>query len=163
MNNNLDPLTAITALLSVIIAPAVAAVLAPYTLIVMAATTGAAWALGSREPSSRFAAAVFFTRLNLTAILVTVSLAESARSLGVSIDVRWLLAPIALVIGGIGDNWPHVGKFLVNRVGRLIDTAIFVYKAVKTGNRNEQPEPPVYRKRNDSFINARRSNDGDDQ
>ena len=121
MNAQLDPVSVAIALASVIFGPALAAVIGPYAVIIVSATVGAAWALGRREPGARLGAAWYFLRLNATAVLVTVSLANLAGQWAGLQNTTWLLAPIALLVGGVGDDWPRIGRWLLERAGRLIE------------------------------------------
>ena len=117
----LDPVSVGIALAGVIFGPVLAGIIGPYAVIIISATVGAAWALGRRDKAARLGAAWYFLRLNATAVLVTVGLANlAARWLGVS-DHTWLLAPIALIVGGVGDDWPRVGRWLLVRAGRLFE------------------------------------------
>lgn len=117
----LDPVSVGIALAGVIFGPALAGIIGPYAVIIISATVGAAWALGRRDKAARLGSAWYFLRLNATAVLVTVGLANlAARWLGVS-DHTWLLAPIALIVGGVGDDWPRVGRWLLVRAGRLFE------------------------------------------
>jgi len=119
--SHLDPVSVAIALASVIFGPAMAAIIGPYAVIIIASTVGAAWALGRREEGARLGAAWYFLRLNATAVLVTVALAQLAgRYLGGG-DLYWLLAPIALIVGCVGDDWPKVGRWVFTRVGRLFE------------------------------------------
>lgn len=117
----LDPVSVAIAISSVVFGPTLAAVIGPYAVIIIASTVGAAWALGRRDPGARLGAALYFLRLNATAVLVTVGLANlGARWLGYD-DTRWMLAPIALVVGGVGDDWPRVGRWILHRVARVLE------------------------------------------
>lgn len=119
--SHLDPVSVSIALASIIFGPALAGVIGPYAVIIISATVGAAWALGRRDPAVRLSAAWYFLRLNATAVLITVSLANlAARWLGAD-DSRWMLAPIALLVGCIGDDWPRVGRWLLMRASRVIE------------------------------------------
>lgn len=119
--SHLDPVSVSIALASIIFGPALAGVIGPYAVIIISATVGAAWALGRRDPAARLSAAWYFLRLNATAVLITVSLANlAARWLGAD-DSRWMLAPIALLVGCIGDDWPRVGRWLLMRASRVIE------------------------------------------
>ena len=57
--------------------------------------------------------------LNTTAAIITVFLADFlAKQLGYisgSGEGLWLIAPIALVIGGVGDDWPTLIQWVVKR------------------------------------------------
>lgn len=119
--SQLDPVSVSVALASVIFGPALANIIGPYAVIILSATVGAAWALGRRDPDARLGAAWYFVRLNATAVVITVSLAKLAGLwLGME-DHSWLLAPVAIVVGGVGDDWPAVGKWLVAMAGRIFE------------------------------------------
>ena len=119
--SQLDPVSVAIALASILFGPHLAAIIGPYAVILISATVGAAWALGRRDPAAKVSAAWYFLRLNATAILITVSIAKLAGIwLGVA-DHSWLLAPIALVVGGVGDDWPVVGRWLVAAAGRIFE------------------------------------------
>ena len=106
---------------SVIFGPALASVVGPYAVIVIASTVGAAWALGRRASDAKLGAVLYFLRLNATAMLVTVSIASAAaRWLGI-VDRQWMLAPVALTVGCIGDDWPTVGRWIARRAGQLLE------------------------------------------
>lgn len=117
----LDPVNAATAITALVLGPSLAAIVGPYAVILIAATTGAAWALGRREQTGRLGAAWYFVRMNATAVLLTVSLATLARIVFGLDEERWLLAPIALIVGGVGDDWPLIGRWLLSRLARIIE------------------------------------------
>lgn len=121
MTSQIDPVSVAIALAGVIFGPALAGVIGPYAVIIISATVGAAWALGRRDPAARLSAAWYFLRLNATAVVVTVGLAQLVgRWLGGE-DQSWLLAPIALIVGGVGDDWPRVGRWLLEHAGRILE------------------------------------------
>lgn len=130
--SSLNPVDATVALLLLVVSPEAARVVGPYAVIILSAVTGAAWSLGRREPEpeathppSRAGAFVFMSKIILTAMLVTVGLAFAAKeAFALTTDINWLLAPIGLLVGGVGDDWPKVGKWIINRLGRLIDRRI---------------------------------------
>lgn len=120
-SSHLDPVSVSIALASIIFGPALAGVIGPYSVILISSTVGAAWALGRRDAGARLGAAWYFLRLNATAVLVTASLANlAARWIGAD-DSRWMLAPIALLVGCVGDDWPRVGRWLLVRAGRVLE------------------------------------------
>lgn len=114
--NNLDPVSVTVALFATLLSPALAAIIGPYAVILIASTVGAAWALGRRDPSAKLGAIAYFLRLNATAAVVTVGIASIAGKWLGHEDPTWMLAPIALVVGGVGDDWPK----LVSWLGRLV-------------------------------------------
>lgn len=121
-SSHLDPVSVAIAVASIIFGPALASVIGPYAVILMGSTVGAAWSLGRREKDAQQLRAVwYFLRLNATAVLVTVSLARlTGQWLGID-DPSWLLVPTAIVIGGIGDDWPRIGAWLLQRAGRMFE------------------------------------------
>lgn len=123
-SSHLDPINAAVALAGVIFAPAVASVVGPYAIILLCSTTGASWSLGRRRGAGLFAAFAYFTRLNMTAALATVSISNIIAGLTGIDDINWILACVAMGIGAIGDDWPQVGGWIAGRVGRFIDVLI---------------------------------------
>jgi len=124
--SSLNPVDSTVALLLLVVSPEAARIVGPYAVIILAATTGAAWSLGRREPEERRgSAAWFFGKIILTAVLVTVGLAYATKEVfSLTMDINWLLAPVGLLVGGVGEDWPKVGKWVANRLGRLIDRRI---------------------------------------
>lgn len=121
MNEHLDPVNAAIALGSVLFGPQLAAIIGPYAVILIAATVGAAWSLGGRIPGTRVGAVRYFLLLNTTALVVTVQIANG---LALWLDLQhttWMLAPIALLIGGVGDSWPRIMRWAIARAGRVIE------------------------------------------
>lgn len=119
--NQLEPTAAAVAIASVLFGPAMAGYIGPYAVILIASTVGAAWALGRRDPSARLGAVGYFMRLNATAVLVTVGLATLAgRWLGFD-ETNWMLSPIALLVGGVGDDWPRLGRWVFERAARVLE------------------------------------------
>lgn len=116
MNQSLDPLIVATTIASIIFGPALASIIGPYAVIVVAATFGAAIGVGRRETEmTRLQALWFYFRMVLAAILFTVPVAEAlSRYFGLS-EFRWMLALVAAFIGGVGDNWRGVGVWLIGQ------------------------------------------------
>lgn len=132
----IDPTTAATAAATVIFGPELAALAGPYAVIIIGAAVGAAWALG-RAPapvppadgvhgiryrlSTLGGSIALVLRLIATAVLLTVAVERGLQHLGViSPDSHWLLGPISLLIGGIGDDWHAVGRWCIRLAGRVI-------------------------------------------
>lgn len=118
----LDPVNVAIVVAGVIFGPALAEFIGPYAVIILCATVGAGWSLGRRqERGIRLGAAWYFLRLNATAVIATVGLTTLAgRWLAIS-DPSWLLSPIALLVGAVGDDWPKLVRWLMARAGRLIE------------------------------------------
>ena len=96
-------------------------VIGPYAVIILAATTGAGWGLGRCPPMSRGQGALYFLKLNCTALLVTVPIASGVQFILGWQDANWLLVPVGLLVGGVGNSWPKVGEWFVGWLGRLLE------------------------------------------
>lgn len=94
----------------------------PYALIVFASLAGALWPLSAAQTATRMAGAWLLLRCTLTAIVLTVFLASLVeRSWGMPVNES--LAPVALLIGALGNGWRPVfdalGLALQALLGRL--------------------------------------------
>lgn len=119
--HSLDPTTIMISVLSLVMVPSLAEIIGPYAVIVLASTTGAAWALGEKEMTSRFQAVKFFIKINMIAILVTVVIANL---IGMYINIankQWLLSPVALAIGIMGNSWGKLGKWITLKLHNVIN------------------------------------------
>jgi len=108
-------------LAGLVYAPAVAAVVGPYVVIILAAVIGASFAVKRREKTTRFAAAWYFFRVAGLAVLGTVSLASWASSYYSGWTERALITPVALLIGSIGDDYPALAKWFMAKFLASID------------------------------------------
>ena len=124
MNEHLYPVNAAVALAALLFSNALSSVIGPYAVILAASMVGAAWSLGSRERGSNTAAVRYFVLMGATAMLVTVQIANGI-ALWLGLDgTTWLLTPVALMIGAIGGRWPVVMKWIIERIGRLIERRV---------------------------------------
>lgn len=120
--SSIDPVSAAVALASVIFGPTLAGFIGPYSVIFLGSTVGASWALGRRQTrASRAGAVWFFARLNITAALLTVSIATTIGNWMGAADHNWLLGVVAMLVGGVGDDWPHLGAWLLRRGARIAE------------------------------------------
>jgi hypothetical protein len=102
--------------------PEVANVIGPYMVIIVGSSIGASFALSRREKSSRTSGFLFFLRIAGLAVLLTAGLAAIAHSIRPDLNERLLLAPIAILIGWIGDGWPVVFKRVLSVLWSFLDT-----------------------------------------
>ena len=116
MSNHLDPVSVAVVLASTLFGPQLAAIIGPYAVILLGATVGAAWALGRRETDKKSNAVAYFALINGTAVLVTVGISNLVGRWMGHADANWLLAPVAMVIGGVGHDWPAVLKTVQEKV-----------------------------------------------
>ena len=102
----------------------IAEVIGPYLLIVFAAVTGACWSLGKRESKGGWHAFFYFIRIVFTAILLTSVIAHLVtRYFNVS-DVDLLIAPVALVIGVVGDDWLKAFSWLLDVIKKAVNKIV---------------------------------------
>lgn len=102
----------------------VAAVVGPYMVIVVASAIGASFALSRRPTSTRVSAILFFARVCGVAVLGTVAASIVAATFYPSLTERVLIAPVAFVIGLVGDNWPDIALWAGRKVNALVDVLI---------------------------------------
>ena len=98
-----------------------AVIIGPYLLIIVAAITGAAWSLGRRESKGKLNSLFYFVRIVLTAILLTVGIARLMASYVDGVEAEWLIVPVALIIGVVGDDWMKAFNWGVNAVKKMAD------------------------------------------
>lgn len=79
----------------------------PYALIAFAALAGALWPLSAKTTLTRTEGAWLLLRCTLTAIVLTVAIARIVERLW-EIPVNEGLAPVALLIGALGNGWRPV-------------------------------------------------------
>lgn len=104
--------------------PEVAAVVGPYLVIIALSAIGASFALIRRDVGTRVGAAFYFLRVCGLATLVTVGLSSGLAMLHPSLTERMLIAPVALGLGLIGDDYPAVGRKIGGWISSFIDTLI---------------------------------------
>ena len=102
----------------------IAEVIGPYLLIVFAAITGACWSLSKRESKGRWNAFFYFIRIVFTAVLLTSVIAELViRHIDVA-NTNLLIAPVALVIGVVGDDWLKVFTWLFDVIKKAANNLV---------------------------------------
>lgn len=121
-----------TLIAAVVFSKEVAAVVGPYMVIVIASAIGASFSLARRKTTTRGAALLFFCRVVGLALILTVGSATLASTYQPDLQERLLLAPIALIIGFIGDGWPAVFRRFISWFWLAVDTA-------RGGNKGDQP------------------------
>jgi len=110
----------------------VAAIVAPYMVIIIASVVGASFSLGRREKTTRVSAILFFVRIAGLAMIATGLLSTLAISYQPDLSERLLLAPIALFIGWIGDDWQSVFATITRKLMTLLP-------GVRGGDKGDAP------------------------
>lgn len=115
-----DLLVLLTALLAAAFSPQLAAVLAPYVVIILGALLGTAWGLKRRAPAGSGHAWAFVALMLATAFIFTMPAALWLQRYTGGVSYQWLLGPIAAIIGAVGEDWPHVGSWAAGFVRRAL-------------------------------------------
>jgi hypothetical protein len=114
----LDPVSVFVGIAAWLFSPAVAAVLGPYTVILIGATLGAFWSLGDRKKSGRASGLGYFVGVNAAAVLFTVGCTKVVKALVPGLattEDSWLYGPVATVIAAFGPD----GLRLAAKLGPL--------------------------------------------
>lgn len=90
----------------------------PYALIVFAALAGALWPLSAKATATRTEGAWLLLRCTLTAVILTVFAASLLDRLW-GVPVNEGLAPVALLIGALGNGWRPVFDAFGSAMGAL--------------------------------------------
>lgn len=110
----IDPVNAFVTLLAAFLSPALAAIMGAYSVIFISAAFGSGWALMRRGQGTLPGATLFIVLMTGTATLTTVGVAEMANHFLHLSNTNLLLGPVALLIGGVGQDWPKVVPTLFN-------------------------------------------------
>lgn len=117
----LDIVTLAIAIITALLGPGSAAIVGPYVVILLGAVMGSAWSASRRETESRVATARHMFLHVTLALLATVPVAIWLGRV-LEFDDKWLLGPVAAVIGGIGHDWPRVFTWLLGLGGRFLES-----------------------------------------
>lgn len=104
-----------------IYAPPVASIVGPYITIVLAAVIGASFAVSRHQRTTRLAAAWYFFRVGGLAMMLTGGIAGWAGNYYEGWTERALIAPVALLIGSIGDDFPALARWALAKFVRGVD------------------------------------------
>lgn len=102
----------------------VAEVMSPYLLIIFAAVTGASWSLIKRESQGKWNSFFYFMRIAFTAILLTTLIATLISNYVSIVNAELLIAPVALLIGVVGDDWIKAFTWILNVVKNAANSIV---------------------------------------
>lgn len=91
----------------------------PYALIIFSALAGALWPLSAIPTPTRADGAWLLLRCTVTAVLLTVFIAQGLDKFW-AIPASEALAPVALIIGAMGNGWRPVFYSVGAALGALI-------------------------------------------
>lgn len=131
---SIDIVTVAIALAATMFSPGIAAVVGPYAVILLGATLGGAWAASRQTQPDRMATVWHILGCIGIALIVTVPASELVASRW-GLESRWTLGPVALVIGGVGKDWPGVFRWCVWAAKK----AVLMW--ARSGGSNGGPQP----------------------
>lgn len=114
-----EPSTSAGVSLTVIFVALLGPMAGPYALIAFAALAGAMWPLTASTTTTRMDGAWLLLRCTLMAIVLTVFLASGIERLW-EIPANEALAPVALIIGALGNGWRPVFEAMGEVIKALI-------------------------------------------
>lgn len=104
----LDLVTVFITIAAALFGKELAGVVGPYAVIFLGAILGGAWSASRRPATTRLALVGYLAAVVIGVLMVTVPAAELIASRYPAIEVRWMLGPVAVIVGGIGGDWPKV-------------------------------------------------------
>lgn len=119
---NIDIVTLAIALAAILFSPETSEVVGPYAVILFCALLGAGWSASRGTLNTTRSTLFYVLGIIGLALVITVPAAELVTSHW-GLDRRWTLGPVALVIGGIGKDWPSVGKWALNTAKEALGAA----------------------------------------
>lgn len=119
--SHLDPISVLVAAASLLFAQEVADIVGPYLIILFASSIGASFALKARPESSKLSAVGFYARVNGLAVLLTFFVASIVHQYYPTANISTYFAPVAFVIGFVGDRWPSVFMWAARKLSKFVD------------------------------------------
>jgi hypothetical protein len=98
-----DLIGLVIAIITYIGSKELAEIVGPYVAIIIAATMAAGWALSRAGELSRYQSFKFILLRAGTAVIFAVTLAQLLHMAAAWISVRWVMVPIAFLIGLVKD------------------------------------------------------------
>lgn len=117
---SLDPIDVARVLAGIFLSQQVAAIVGPYSIIILAAMAGAAGGLANRAPTGRYGSFGFFFGATLAAVLLTVPAASLVATLNDKWEAQAFFVPAAAVLAYTVDRWKEFIGIGVDAVKRVI-------------------------------------------
>lgn len=116
----IDIVSLAIALAGLIFGQELAQMIGPYAVIMMGASLGAVISASRLEPGTGMHWAAHLGFFVTLALLVTVPLAYwLERQLG--FESKWLFGPVAILVAGIGQDWPLLVRWALGQARRLAE------------------------------------------
>lgn len=102
----------------------IAQVVGPYLLITFAAVTGAFWSLKKTQIQGCWSTLLYFIRIVAIAVVFTSVIVNVLTSYVNFADANLWIAPVALVIGVLGDDWLKVFTWLFDVIKKIVNQIV---------------------------------------
>lgn len=104
-----------------VVSPAVAQAVGPYIVIALGGLLGSAWSATRRDTTSVRGA---FFHIIMWTLFSCMTAVPAAMWLGAwaGYDTKWFLGPVAIIIGGVGHDWPQVFRWGFGVVRSVIES-----------------------------------------
>lgn len=116
----IDIVTVAIAIATAMFGQEMAYIVGPYTVIVLGAALGGAWSASRREQGAGGGTLKHMVLVIGWALLITVPLAYLGEK-HFGLEAKWLFGPVAVVIAGIGHDWPRVMGWGLGQARALIE------------------------------------------
>ncbi len=102
---SLDPVEVSRLIAGYVMSPRLAAVVGPYSFIILVALAGAALSLTNRKTTGRYASAIYLMANTVVALFLTVPLATWVATYNDSWEAQTFFLPLAFGLAYMGDRW----------------------------------------------------------
>lgn len=114
-----EPSTSAVTALTVISVSLLGPVLGPYALIVVCAVAGSMWPVSDARTESNWAALKLMVRCVLTAVVLTVTVAQIIERM-FNFPASWSLGAVAFCIAALGNGWRPVFGSLAGAISGAV-------------------------------------------
>lgn len=117
---SLDPIEVARVAAGALMSAKLAAVVGPYSLILLAAIAGAAIRLANRPSTGRSASFFFFLGATFASLVLTVPIASLVASYKDTWEAQWFFMPLAVALAYTADRWKDIANVLVDAMKTFI-------------------------------------------
>ena len=130
----IDVVSVAIALAGLIFGHDLAQIVGPYAVIIMGASLGGALSAARLEPGKGMSVSLHMVLYVMAAVLITVPTAYLLeRQFG--FGSKWLLGPVAILVAGIGQDWPALVRWAIAQARRFVEHWV----GTKTKDEGGQP------------------------
>ena len=116
----IDIVSVMVALASLIFGHDLALIVGPYAVIMIGASLGSGLSAARMEPGQGMATGLHMLTYITFALITTVPAAYLLeRQFG--FESKWLLGPVAVLIAGIGQDWPNLVRWAIEQARGFIE------------------------------------------